>query len=55
MNFETMSEKELRDHLLTCDYKGKEFKTQALDELLKRAEQRGMSLAYLASIGAGPD
>lgn len=27
---------ELRTHLITCDYRGKEFKTLVLDELLER-------------------
>ena len=31
-----LTEEELKAHLLTCDYRGREFKTLVLDELLER-------------------
>jgi 23S rRNA pseudoU1915 N3-methylase RlmH len=31
-----MTDDELKSHLITCDYKGKDFKTEVLNELLKR-------------------
>lgn len=52
MNVQEMSDKDLRDLLLTCDYKGKEIKEQALDELLKRAQDNGVRLNALMSLGA---
>lgn len=33
-----MTDDELKAHLLTTDYKGREFKALVLDELLKRAQ-----------------
>ena len=33
----TMSDEDLRRNLITLDYRGREFKTRALDELLLRA------------------
>lgn len=34
----TMSETELRSHLITSDYRGRTYKEQVLDELLRRAQ-----------------
>lgn len=39
----SLTELELRSHLITCDYKGKDFKTAVLDELLKREFERGLN------------
>ena len=37
----TMSEQELKLNLITCDYRGKEFKEKVLQELLDRSFQQG--------------
>lgn len=43
-NLSTASSEELRSYLITCDYKGKEFKEKVLDELLSRAVMAGKNL-----------
>lgn len=49
MNIKEMSDTELRSLLITCDYKGKEVKTEALDELLRRASSEGAAMMALTS------
>ena len=39
---EQMSDADLRDNLVTVDYRGREFKARALDELLKRVATKGI-------------
>jgi hypothetical protein len=38
-----MSDADLRDNLITLDYRGKDFKREALNELLRRAVLKGCS------------
>lgn len=52
MNVDQMTEQELRDLLLTCDYKGKEIKEQVLNELIKRAQDHGVRINALISLAA---
>lgn len=40
-NIEDYSNDQLKRELLTCDFKGKDFKLECLNELLSREYQRG--------------
>lgn len=42
MSLTTKSNEELLTHLITLDYKGKEYKTNVLNELLQRAYSQGV-------------
>lgn len=50
-----LPEEELRKLLITADYKGKEVKAIALDELLERERERGWSDGYDVGHEAGHD
>ena len=47
---EQMSDADLRDNLVTADYRGREFKAHVLDELLKRATQPAVPNSDYATV-----
>lgn len=47
MDLTTLSLEELKDNLLTTDYKGKEYKEACLEELIDRATKKVLADRFI--------
>lgn len=46
LHYQSMTDAELLNQLITLDYQGKEVKKRCVEELMKRAEDRGYKNGY---------